>query len=465
MKKTKEESSVTKENLSVEELAKFINESDEMKALPKKRLSFRLKLAISAVTFALLFVAFVIFIWKPYEFRLKFVPNSYDVYGYHFETIKNQMVFDGKKIDIGESIVDILPYTNYKDLSSKYILLLSDYGNIYRFNIDAETLYKYDMKNTKIASIKESALDIYDVVEAVTSDGTHCVIASNNLVLSSIDSLKIMDKLIYTYDDYNIYVKDEKLCICDYSKVSHFSMEEETVKEGTEKEKYFVDTNRDVIKYVDYAVKNVDNSLYIYGVTDDGKLTIYRLDLLGKEKTNIPEQILVDKIAFNRKIEEFDKEYDIDTAVRLVLENTQNTAEVYLDRFVFGSLSNDTALFTYATDPSRASNYIATQYEDVNLRYENTFYTIYYSNMIQCAFTGANGRLYKVQFELSKNGDIKYVVNEIYLDENETVDKIFYKDNDIYISIKETIENNYVVFENTTDIFYHEYLLKEFINK
>ncbi len=456
-----------KPNLTIEELVKYIKQSDEMKKPPKKRMYYKTKRRVALIAFLILFILYTVFIWRPFDFKIKFKEETYDILGTNITTLKNKTikVDSGDVVEVGENIVKILPYVNYKDEKSRYAALLSEKGNIYNYNLDSKKLYKYDTFLENIADIKEENLDIYDVIEITTSKNKKYVLGSSSIIKQSVDELKLMDNIHYEFDGYFVYTRETNLHIANYEKVAHFSMIEEKEIKGIEKETSFIDKEQNNISYIEILTREYEDNLYIYGITSGGELTVYKINTQDSNILSLGESIRLDLISFNKKIKGFDKDYFSETSVRILPENSENIIEVFLDKLILGSLSNDERLLAYNTDFKDGTKYnVVENNNGVYLRYDDAFYTCYTNDEFQCVYLNSYGELIKVVFHF-ENNDLEFDTVTIKLDNNLSVEDIYYKEGRTYIKIKETIKNEYIVFESTTDIKYHEYLLEDFINK
>lgn len=459
MKNSKENIDV---NMTAEEIIKYIKESDEMKKPPKKRLYYKTKIYIVLSLCFALFLLFTIFIWKPFEYKLVFEKSNYNIFGYNIKADKNKnVIIDGKTVYVGENIVDILPYKNYKDESKEYLVFLSEYGNIYSYNIHTQELYKYDGESIKVSKIESSNLDIYDVIEITTNKGEKYILGSNGFVKGSSAGLKSMDKAVYNKDDCTlVYLKENNLYICDYDKIKHFSMEEEQWATEAEEAKVFADKDGNAISYIDVICKEYGEYLYIYGITSDFKLTVYSLDISKNNCSNLLGKIELDIAGFNKELERFDYGYNSEYSVRVLAKDKTSAVEIILDRLMLGSISNDETLFTYSFNLKDGTVYDTLTYDETSVRYDKEFYTCYNNEKIECAFLESHGDICYTVFDL-ENGGI--TTKKKKLDENLSCEKIYEDSGKLYVYIKESIKNEYLVFENTIDIVYHNYILEDFV--
>ena len=221
----------TKENEvkrpTIEELTKFIKEDPIMQKLPKKRLTVKTRRNIALISILVLLALYVIFIIRPHVFKIDFMPEQYNLYGYTIKTLKNKKIqINDNIIEVGERIVKILPYTNYIDKDNNYILLLSMYGHLYSYCIDTGELFRYlETDEYVVSDIIQNKLDLYDTVEVIINKtNERKIVGANLLINSNSENLSIMDELVYNKNDDVIFLKDKKSYLCKYNKINSLYM-------------------------------------------------------------------------------------------------------------------------------------------------------------------------------------------------------------------------------------------------
>lgn len=458
MKKKKNEAE--EKVYSIEELAEFIHNSEAMHKDPKKPMSLFTKILIFIIILSLGIFIYFKFIYVPYIFTIDFKESVYTFGDYTFTTKNGGEVTIGtSSLKLDDNISKILMYKDYSNLSRNLAIFLSDHGNLYMYDIDEDNVIKYYGGDLKVASIDEVNLDNILVIEATFEDGSKKILGIQNVYNVSVDDVKIMDKIIYSSGDIYIYLYKGKLYTCKYSEVEHYDIAKGQMISSDKITKLFVGNDNEELNVIDYDIINNEGIVYIYIITKNGDLGLYKLDL--KEFDSLSNRISMNIIKFNSKLESFEKDSELINGVRIKIQNYNNYIDVIKDMLAYGSLSNDKLLLAYVYDLQSPKNYILSKTDEGNNKFKINYNVIENDDYINIVYVNNHDELTVTTIYYDKNK--KDETRKVKLEDNVRVNKIYSESGNVIIQITKTIHKDYVVFESETEYITELYSLNEFL--
>ncbi|MBR1883994.1 MAG: hypothetical protein IJ809_03500 [Clostridia bacterium] len=465
MKKDKNQDT---KNYTIEELAQFIHTSPDMKKGPKQPMSLFTKIVIVVILLSIVIFVYFRYIYKPYVYTLEFSPEIYRIDDYSVITKSSGEVVIGiHELKLDYKVVNVLKYVDYTNTSKKYAMFLSEFGNLYLYDEAKNELNEYYIGDLKVKEINTRNLDNIEVIEATFENGVKRIVYNNTIYDKSVDEVKMMDEIVYTNDDIYVYKYNQKLYMCRYNEVAHYDLASNSFISSNKLIKTFVDDNNVELLIRDVVVKNANSNIYVYVITEDGRLGFYSFEE-GKFDYTL-NYIELNYLKLNTPIDKF-VDSELKYGARIKIKDEDNRfVDVFEDKLIYGSLSSDLSLIAYVTDFSKVINYIITSSEEGNNKYEKGYYVIENVNSekniesLEIVFLNMHGELLLLRFNILDGDEVTYETRKIEMKENEKVDKIYLDNGELYITIEKEIRSNYVVFENTVEYEYESYLLKEYI--